>query len=354
MTAKRIKVVSGSVLALLIMGVLGLMFTINAMLTPVDSETPDQIVTVEIPAGASTEKIAAILKDSGVIHNALFFRLYARYNGLDRGFIAGSYILSPSMSLEEVTALIASGDVYRETDWVTIPEGFTLEQIAARLSRQEMVDEAYFLDLSRQPPDSITGRFAFLQEVDPRDVDYVLEGYLFPDTYEIPSGASEEVIIAMMLLRMEAVFTDEFKERARELELSMHQVLTLASIVEREGRVDHERAMIAGVFHNRLAINHPLQSCATIQYILGEVKEVLLNRDLEIPSTYNTYQNPGLPPGPIAAPGEASILATLYPENTDFFYFVYKEDGTGEHYFSRTNAGHEANKAIASQNRLSR
>ena len=156
-----------------------------------------------------------------------------------------------------------------------------------------------------------------------------------------------------MLRRLETVYTEAYRQRAQELGLSMHQVLTLASIVEREGRVDWERPLIAGVFHNRLAANYPLQSCATVQYVLGEVKEVLLNEDLETPSPYNTYLHAGLPPGPIAAPGEASIRSALYPENTEYFYFVYKEDGSGEHYFSRTLSEHNANTERARRNRNS-
>lgn len=350
MTAKRIMVVSGSVLAFLIMGALGLLFTINALLTAVDSEASDQVVTVEIPAGASTEKIASILKETGMIHNALVFRLYARFNDLDRKFIAGSYNLSPSMNLEELMALIVSGDVYRETAWFTIPEGFTIEQMAARLSRQEMADEARFLALSRQPPESITARFTFLQEIDPRKLDYILEGYLFADTYEIAAGASEEEIISLMLRRLEAVFTPAMKQRAEELGLSMHQILTLASIVEKEAGVPQDRERIAGVFLNRLELNHALQSCATIHYASGEVKEVLLYSDLSIDSPYNTYKFPGLPPGPIAAPGEAAIRAVLYPEKSDFFWFNSKGDGTGESFFARTHLEHEQNRAKMMEN----
>ena len=354
MAAKRtIVIISGTVLVLLLLGALGLASVYRSMLLPVDAGAAEKTVTVEIPAGAGTGEIASILKENGIIRNTWFFRLYSRWHGLDRNFIAGSYHLSPSMGLEEVVELICSGDVYRETEWFTIPEGFTIEQIAERLGSSGLVDEARFLDLSRQPSPDLMERFPFLQAIDDSNIEYVLEGYLFPDTYEIAAGASEEEIIALMLRRLETVYTEAYRQRAHELGLSMHQALTLASIVEREGRVDRERPLIAGVFHNRLAVNHPLQSCATVQYVLGEVKEVLLNEDLEIPSPYNTYLHAGLPPGPIAAPGEASIRAALYPEKTEYFYFVYKEDGSGEHYFARTLSEHNANTERARQNRNS-
>lgn len=351
MAAKRVVIVSGSLLALLLFALFGLMFTVNALLLPVDANASDQTVLVEIPSGANTAQIASILKEAGIIHNSLLFRFYTRWYGLDERFIAGRYQLNPAMSLEGVAALIVSGEVYRETNWFTIPEGFTAEQIAARLSEQGLVDEALFLELASRPSATIAAGFAFLQEIDSDQVKYLLEGYLFPDTYEIPAGATEEEIVFLMLKQMDTVFTDQYKQRAQELGMSMHQVLTLASIIEREGRVEQERPLIAGVFHNRLAMNHPLESCATIQYILGEVKPVLLYEDLRIPSPYNTYQNPGLPPGPIAAPGAASIHAALYPEETDYFFFVYKEDSSGEHYFSRTLSEHEAYARRARQNR---
>ncbi|HOJ84957.1 MAG TPA: endolytic transglycosylase MltG, partial [Bacillota bacterium] len=154
--------------------------------------------------------------------------------------------------------------------------------------------------------------------------------------------------------RFETIFSDELQRRCAELEMTLHEALTLASIIEGEAVVEHERKLIAGVFHNRLGINMQLQACATVQYILPERKENLSYADTQTPSPYNTYINFGLPPGPVGAPGEASILAALYPENTEYKYFVSKKDGSGEHYFSRTNSEHEKYKAIADENERKR
>ena len=157
-----------------------------------------------------------------------------------------------------------------------------------------------------------------------------------------------------MLRRMENVFNEERRNQCRALGMSVHEALTLASIVERETIVEHELALISGVFHNRLAIGMALGSCATVNYLLPEVKEVLSELDTKIDSPYNTYQNPGLPPGPIAAPGEAAIEAALYPAETDYLYFRTKEDGSGESYFARTAAEHEENSRIAEENKRNR
>ncbi|MDZ4132787.1 MAG: endolytic transglycosylase MltG, partial [Dethiobacteria bacterium] len=312
----------------------------TGLLEPVDPAARDSEVLVEIPAGANTEIIAVILFDAGLIQNELAFRLFVRQNNLGQGFKAGTYSLNPAMSVSQIAAKIESGDVYSETVWFTIPEGFSLKDIAARLEENGLGNAEKFLSLARKPSEAILTGFPFLQEINNQSVDYLLEGYLFPDTYEVYPNVSEEEIIVMMLNRLNRVFTAEHKERIVQLNSSLHQILTIAAMVEREGRVDHERALIAGVIYNRLRIGMRLQIDATIQYALGETKEFLTFKDLEIESAYNTYQNDGLPPGPIASPGEASIIAALYPEASDYLYYNYKYDQSGEHYFSHTFAEH--------------
>lgn len=343
------------VLALLILGAAGAAFGFNRMLRPVDAAAGGEPIRVEIEPGMGARQIAEALAEKGVIRSAALFQLYARYHRLEQKFMAGAYNFELSMDLPEIAARIASGEVDLETEWFTIPEGFTVKQIAGRLAEAGLVDRDRFLDLAADPPPQILEQFTFLQESasNPR-VEYVLEGYLFPDTYEIAAGSSEPEIASLMLSRFDVLFDETWRQRCAELEMSLHEILTLASIVEREGRVDRERKTISGVFHNRLDRDYPLESCATIQYILGEVKEVLSIADTRTPSPYNTYLYPGLPPGPVGAPGRASLQAALYPEDTEYLYFVYREDGTGEHYFSRTNAEHERYKAIAAENRRKR
>lgn len=354
MVARQPVVIFCAVMVLLLLCFAGAAVAFNRMLQPVDAAA-ERSIHVEVEPGASTRQIASVLAEKGVIRSALLFRIHARRHHLDQKFMAGSYDFKLSMSLPEIAAKIASGDVDLETGWFTIPEGYTVEQIAFRLAGAGLADARVFLKLAADPPAQILEQHPLLREsAAAAGIKYVLEGYLFPDTYEIADGATEEEIITLMLHRFEGIFCDSLQQRCTELNMTPHQVLTLASIVEREARVDHERKRVAAVFHNRLSKSYPLESCATIQYILGEVKEVLSIADTKIDSPYNTYQNPGLPPGPVAAPGEASILATLSPEDTDYFFFVSKEDGSGEHYFSRTNAEHERYKSKAAQNKRER
>lgn len=341
-------------LVILFILAIGTIYALNVyyagLLEPVDPAAQDNEVFVEIPSGANTEIIAVLLYDAGLIQNEMAFRLYVRQNNLGQGFKAGTYSLNPAMSLSQIAAKIESGDVYSETVWFTIPEGFSLKDIAARLEENGFADAEKFLSLARTPPEAILNGFPFLQEINNQEIDYLLEGYLFPDTYEVYPDVSEEEIIIMMLNRLNRVFTAEHQERIVQLNSSLHEILTIAAMVEREGRVDHERALIAGVIYNRLEIGMRLQIDATIQYALGETKEFLTFKDLEIESPYNTYQNDGLPPGPIAAPGEASIMAALYPEASDYLYYNYKYDQSGEHYFSLTFEEHLENVARAEAN----
>ncbi len=348
-------ILSGSVTAVLAILAVAVVISFNTLLLPVNAGATAEEVLVEIPLGASTGEIARLLEENGIIRSALFFRLYAQWAGLDKGFMAGAYRLNPAMGMREIMEAIAEGAVYRDTIWFVIPEGSTAEQTAAFLQRDGLADGARFLELCAAPSATLLERFPFLREaVDNPAVRYPLEGYLFPDTYEVVRGAGAEEIATLMLHRFETVFDRDRGERAAALGLTVHQLLTLASIVEREAVVDGERERIAAVFHNRLHHNYPLQSCATIQYILGEVKEDLTYGDLALESPYNTYLYPGLPPGPIAAPGEQSLLAALFPEETDYFYFNSKGDGSGEHYFSRTLAEHNRHVSLAEQNRSGR
>jgi len=161
-----------------------------------------------------------------------------------------------------------------------------------------------------------------------------LEGFLFPETYEIYVSATAHDIVDKMLSQFDKVFTEDCYKRAEELGMSVRDIITIASIIEREARIDEDRSLVASVIYNRLDINMSLQMCSTVQYILGDPKAVLSTADTQIDHPYNTYQNPGLPPGPICSPGEASIMAALYPADTDYIYFVVSEKLDGSHAFS--------------------
>jgi UPF0755 protein len=313
-----------------------LAFQINNWLRPVDVPVMAQDpVMVSIPSGSSSVRVARMLEESGLIRNRDVFRYYAKYRGLDSKIKAGNYLFTYGMTMDELLQELTAGNVYRPTIRVTIPEGFSVEQIAQRLAQNGLVDYDEFMVL-------VGGTVPVMGQVNSKQR-YALEGYLFPDTYEFDITISPEAIISRMQSRLDEVFTAEMRSRADELGMSVHEIMTLASLVEREVRAPQERDLVAGVMYNRLAKGMPLQLCASVIYALGEHRTVLLNKDLEVESPYNTYKYTGLPPGPIAAPGRDAIMAVLYPAQSDYLYYVLKEDGTGTHFFGRTFAEHQAN-----------
>ena len=326
---------------------------VNSQLLPARSSNSYQSKEILIPFNSSTAEIASILKNEGLIKNGLFFLLYARYRGCDAKLQAGSYLLSNELSLDEILERLQQGVIWERGPRFTIPEGYTIEQIALQLEKEGLVQKEDFIDACLHIPRGFN--LDYLETVPP-GVKYTLEGYLFPDTYEIHPADSELEIVGLMLQRFDEVFDDDFRRRAGELGFSVHEIVTLASLVEREARVPDERPLISAVFHNRLrSENMPfLQSCATVQYVLGEVKPVLSHTELAIDSPFNTYLYPALPPGPIASPGQESLRAALYPAAAEYLYFVYKEDGSGTHYFSTTLEEHNRYKKIARQNRENR
>lgn len=303
------------------------------MLKPVNM-SPVPAITVSIPASASANKIASILEQHDLIRNKAVFLLYLRFSGQDTQLKAGEYALSQSDSVQRIVEIIVSGQVV--TYPFTIPEGFTLKQIAATLAEKEFIDQEKFLAVAA----NASFDYWFLEGVPKGSAR--LEGFLFPDTYRIPRGFTEKQIIDLMLKRFEQVFSEEYRHIAEGAGMTVLEVVTLASIIEKETKLDEERPVVSGVFHNRLAENWRLESCATIQYLLGEPKERLTLKDLAIDSKYNTYKNLGLPPGPIASPGKASIVAALNPANVDYMFFLVKQDGT--HAFAQTLAEHNRNK----------
>ncbi|MBS3970786.1 MAG: endolytic transglycosylase MltG [Clostridia bacterium] len=332
-TFKKTKLIVLLLLLSLVLVFLYGMFKIEQFKEPVEKDS-DRYVVVEIKSNTGTHQIAQQLYDNGLIHNTLFFRLFVRNQGLDRHLKAGKYNLSPSMSLYEIVDRLQRGQLNLIS--FTIPEGLTLEQIAASLERQGVADAQVFLRLAEE------GDFIFPWMDELPEGPLRFEGFLFPDTYRIPEGFSEAGIIQMMLDRFKEVFTEEYEARMNELGMNILEAVTLASIIEREIRKPEEQAMASAVFHNRLNRKMRLESCATIQYALGEVKEVLSYSDLEIASPYNTYRNDGLPPGPIAAPGKGAIHAALNPTDDDYLFFVAKPDGS--HHFSKTFREHEQAK----------
>ena len=335
MTRKLLILFTMVAVALLLFGCDAAEFT-----SAVDPENTEELLFT-VPAGASTKGIAADLAEAGLVQNDWSFVQTVKSEGLDGKLKAGDYKLSKAMDQMEIAAILASGKAFVETFKIAIPEGYEFHMIAQKLADEGRINLETFEKLAEEHPFD----YRFLQGE--RMYQKRLEGFLFPATYEFKLGADELDILTAMLDKFDRVFTDEMYAQAEAMGLTVNEVVTLASIVERESRVAEEFPIIASVFHNRIKETQKLESCATIQYLLGERKERLLFVDLKIDSPYNTYMNVGLPPSPIASPGELALKSTLSPADTDYFYFVVSGDGDGKHQFSTTYNEHLKAKAIA-------
>lgn len=289
-------------------------------------------VKLVVPQGASAEAIGRKLAAEGLVRHQAVFRLLVRSQHLGGHLKAGEYALEGPLSLEEILALLARGDVVRNE--ITIPEGRTLEEAAALLAAQGIAP-AGFLELARDPE--------LIRDLDPEAAD--LEGYLFPDTYEIPLTADPAAALARRMVERfrEVIGAEQLRIAANEL--TVRQIVILASLVELETAATGERPRIAAVFLNRLEKRMLLQTDPTIIYALkrdGRWDGNIRRRDLEMDSPYNTYRHAGLPPGPIGSPGREAIQAVLDPAETRELYFVSRNDGT--HKFSETLVEH--NRAV--------
>lgn len=287
-----------------------------------------QAVSIEVPAGATFDDIGRKLGDEGVISSVLAFKLLARYQGVENKIQPGSYDFRENMTPSAALKVLLEGVEVRTFE-VTIPEGFTIDQIAARLSSATPLDGSEF----QQVATAFTGGsgLAFLEANETGS----LEGYLFPQTYNVKEEATSAEFISQLLAQFEKETAGLDWSRVSSGELSLHEVITIASLIEKEARQPEERPLISAVVHNRLAKNMPLQIDATIQYILPERKSRLTVDDLEVESPYNTYKNSGLPPGPICNPGSAAIRAALKPASVDYLYYVLS-DTSGRHTFTTT------------------
>lgn len=308
-------------------------FYYNNMIQGIKSKENAEIITIEIKKGSSTNIIAKTLKESNLIKNEFIFKILTKIEKKDGQLKAGKYILNNSMTVYDIIDELEKGGLKEETVKITIPEGYELKQIAKKLSEMGLIKEDEFLKLASKVK-NFKQQYEFLSYI---DENATLEGFLFPNTYEVYKNSSEEEIIKKMLNEFNRVYLKYIKGNTK---INLNELVTLASIIEREAKIDEERPIIAGVFYNRLKIGKKLESCATVQYILGERKSNLTYEDLKINSPYNTYLVEGLPPGPIASPGLESILAALNPDENDYLYFVLKNDGSGGHYFTTNFKDH--------------
>lgn len=295
---------------------------------------PDREVIISIPENASRGDVAKILKKNNVIEHKGLFKTFALLTKRGAEFPKGEYKINSNMDYRAMLRRLTSKKAALNTVMVTIPEGYEISQIAKLLEEKEVCDKAAFLDACANTDFD----YSFLKDI-PLGKTNRLEGYLFPDTYEFYKNDSPERVIKRFLSNFDLKYNAEMEERARELGFTTHELITLASIVEREATAK-DRENISSVFHNRLSDKtYPyLESCATVQYVLGERKKVISIADTKIDNKYNTYKYRGLPPGPIANPGLDAIEAALYPSDTDYLFFALQEDGT--HKFSKTYEEH--------------
>lgn len=285
----------------------------------------DRIVTVS--KGDTFTAIEDTLVASGVVRNRLLFSLAARILGSTRRMQIGRYRFRPGMSNRSILEDLEFGKS-AELVTVTVPEGYRARRIASIFGRNLGIDTAAFMELVADTT------FIRGLGLDPP----TLEGYLLPGTYHFYWQESEETVVAAMAGAFSGFFDDSLMARARKNRMSVHEAITLASIIEAETAIDSERARISGVYANRLGKRMRLQADPTVQYILEDGPRRLTYSDLHRPSPYNTYRNPGLPPGPINNPGRASIIAALAPERHGYYFFV--ATGEGGHAFSKTYAEH--------------
>ena len=287
---------------------------------------------VDIPTGTSTPGIGERLVAAGVVRDALTFRVALWLSGEARALKAGEYRFDRPMSAREVIDVIARGDVYVVP--ITFREGLTIAEQAEVFASSGFGTADAFLAAAKNP--------ALVRDLDGEATD--LEGYLFPDTYTLPRKTTAERLVERMVAQFRQVVTDELRAEAKARGLSVRQLVTLASLVEKETAKTDERPTVAAVYSNRLRIGMGLQCDPTVIYALqraGKFTGNLRRGDLQYDSPYNTYRYPGLPPGPIAAPGKASLDAAARPAAVDYLYFVSRNDGS--HEFARTLADHNRN-----------
>ncbi len=319
-----------SLLIILVLILIIILVTRNYLSLP--EEISDNRVTIILPKGSALSQIADSLKDKGLIKEPKLFVFWAKSLGYETRLKAGMFQVPKGLNYPQLAAFLAESKPAELP--VTLIEGWSTAAITNALSRK--------LGLSRSVLDSLVSDSAFSNELglDTND----LTGYLLPDTYVFSFGMTEKQVLRYLVQKIQNIFrADSVKNKLAILGYSEHQILTLASIVEGEAMIDRERKRIASVYWNRLRRKMRLQADPTIQFVLKGGPRRLLYKDLEIDSPYNTYRYAGLPPGPINNPGRASILATLFPEETNYIFFVAKGDGS--HAFSRTAAEHARAKA---------
>ncbi|MER2179665.1 MAG: endolytic transglycosylase MltG [Carnobacterium inhibens] len=345
---KRIvlSITAAFIILVVLFGLIGYQY-VTTSLQPLDKNDQTEKV-IEIPTGSSSKDIAQILQNNNIIKSAIVFSYYVRMNN-ETGFQAGNYEFSPSMSLDTIISQLQEGGTAAEYkgNKVLVKEGITIDQIADAIaattdySKEDFLtvikDEAFLTKMKTNYPELLTSA------LEAEDTRYRLEGYLFPATYDFPEEMSLEELVENMISKMDEVM-QEYYPKIKESNRNVHDVLTIASLVEREGFTLEDRKLIAGVFNNRLEINMPLQTDIAVLYALDEHKEYISNNDVAVESPYNLYVHPGFGPGPVDSPSADAIKATLEPTESEYLYFL-ADMSTGKIYYAETYQQHLEYKA---------
>lgn len=325
MKSKKKLVISILVCLIILVPILG---SFAYLLMPISGG--DRTFDVRISKDDTKSEVISKLDKLGAVKIPFIASTYFNIKASDE-LVPGEYKFKTTSSVKSMLDDIANGKIAKkDTITVTIPEGFTAKQIADKLLSSGIIKSAE--EFMKEINQGDYSNYKFLSNI-PKDRQVRLEGYLYPDTYEFKKDSSNKEIISKMLDNFKTHAYKEIEEGAKRLSISTDDIVKMASVIEKEARSDEERPIISGVFYNRIKVNMKLQSCATVLYALGEHKDKLYLKDLEVNSPYNTYKNPGLPIGPISNPGLKSIGAAVNPASHDYIYFVLQNNG--KHFFTK-------------------
>ncbi|WP_195270710.1 endolytic transglycosylase MltG [Eubacterium sp. 1001713B170207_170306_E7] len=334
----KLPIVIAAVVLIVVIAVFAGRSFYNAMLEPAGTSTETMIV--EIPDGSTIKDVGEILYDQGLIKNTMIFQSYAgRHSRGTSGMQAGNYEMNQSMSVADIVTKMLNGDVYSGAIPVLLSEGKNINEMAQILEKHNICTSAAFISETKKLGE-YKALYPILSSI-PDDKNRSLEGYLFPDTYEIEPGSTASDVVKKMLDRFTEVYNQNFMQQTTEKGKTVDEIVIMASIIELETKLPEDKANAASVFYNRIAQNMPLQSDITVDYALGKKHAVLTEEQTKIDSPYNTYQNLGLPVGPICSPGKSSIDAAINPAQTNYLFFVADMD-SGKLYFNETLEGHDA------------
>lgn len=323
--------------------IIGIILASLAYINKPKDKNDNAYKSINIEKGFVTADIADVLYKEGIISSKTSFKIISRIYRFDGKYQAGTYAFSPSMKPLKIAKSITEGKI--DAKIFTIPEGFSILQMADRLDKNEIVSKSTFLSAVKST--KFDKKYSFLEKA--QSGNNHLEGYLFPSTYHVGKKATADEIIESMLEQTSYIFNKKNEAKAKKLGYSMNDIIIIASLIEKEAGIDEDRAKVASVIYNRLKKNMSLQFCSTVLYAQGlegqAHKEDLSIADTNIDSPYNTYKNKGLPPGPICSPGKKSIEAALNPENTEYLYFVLSSALDGSSKFSKDYSKFEKDSA---------